>query len=68
MPGKLHSPLPYQRNPYVVQMKNGKTLGKFGKVVHPRSLEAHIPFEEMICGLVDDYRQPLRFWLPLCIK
>jgi hypothetical protein len=46
MPGKPHSKNPNQRNPYVVQMKNGKTLDKFGNVVHRDSPEAHIPINE----------------------
>ena len=34
MPGKPHSKNLNQRTPYVVQMKEGKTLDKFGNVVH----------------------------------
>jgi tetratricopeptide (TPR) repeat protein len=48
MPGKPHSPYPYQRSPYVVQMKNGKTLDKFGNVVLHDSHEAHIPISEFV--------------------
>lgn len=46
MPGKPHSPFPYQRKPYVVAMKDGKTLDKFGNIVRADSIEAHIPMEE----------------------
>ena len=48
MPGKLHAKYPQQQKPYVVQMKDGKTLDKFGNVVSYDSLEAHIPLEEFI--------------------
>lgn len=46
MPGKLHSPLPYQRTPYAVQMKNGMAVTKSGKLVPSFFPEAHIPLEE----------------------
>lgn len=48
MPGKPHSPFPYQRNPYVTQMINGETIDKFGNIVSSKSPEAHIPLEEYI--------------------
>lgn len=48
MAGKPHSPFPYQRNPYVVEMRNGKTLDKFGNIVDPSAPEAHIPLEDYI--------------------
>jgi len=46
MPGKPHSMNPMQQKPYVVQMKNGLTLDKNGKVVNRKSPDAHIPLEE----------------------
>lgn len=46
MPGKPHSPYPYQQKPYVVQMKNGKAIDKYGNPVNKRLPEAHIPLEE----------------------
>ncbi len=48
MPGKPHSPFPYQQKPYVIQMKDGKAVNKFGKGVLPEDPEAHIPLEEFI--------------------
>ncbi len=48
MPGKPHSPLPSQQQPYVIQMKNGKAFDKFGNMVPHKSPEAHIPFSEFI--------------------
>ncbi|MES2200072.1 MAG: tetratricopeptide repeat protein [Chlamydiota bacterium] len=48
MPGKLHSPFPYQQKPYVSQMKNGKYLDNFGNIVDRASPEAHISLEEFI--------------------
>jgi hypothetical protein len=48
MPGKPHSPNPSQQKPYVIHMKDGKTLNKFGQVVTNNSPEAHIPLEEFI--------------------
>ena len=53
MPGKPHSPFLHQQKPYVVQMKNGKTLDKFGKEVPASSPEAHIPMDEFI--FIQDY-------------
>ena len=48
MPGKLHSPLPYQQKPYVNHRINGKSVDKFGNKVLNYSEEAHIPLEEFI--------------------
>jgi hypothetical protein len=48
MPGKLHSPYPYQQMPYVMQMKNGMALDKYGNMVSRRDPKAHIPIEEFI--------------------
>ena len=48
MPGKSHSPFPYQQKPYVNQRINGKSLDKNGSVVPNESPEAHIPLEEFV--------------------
>lgn len=48
MPGKPHSPFPYQQKPYVVQMKDGKTLDKFGNKVAKNAPEAHMPLDEFV--------------------
>lgn len=48
MPGKPHSPNPYQRKPYVIHRKHGRTLNKIGEIVDGASVEAHIPLEEFI--------------------
>jgi hypothetical protein len=48
MPGKPHSPFPYQQKPYVVQMKDGQALDKFGNRVNKNSPEAHVPYDEFI--------------------
>ena len=48
MPGKPHSPYTHQRNPYVIQMKDGKAFDKFGNLVNHKSPEAHIPINEFI--------------------
>lgn len=48
MPGKPHSPFPYQQKPYVVQMKDGKALDKFGNKVAKNAPEAHIPLDEFV--------------------
>ncbi len=48
MPGKPHSPFPHQRQPYVNQRVNGKSLDKFGNEVPNKSPEAHIPINEFI--------------------
>ncbi len=48
MPGKPHSPNPSQRNPYVVQIKNGKAYDKFGDFVSSKAPEAHIPIKDFI--------------------
>jgi len=46
MPGKSHSEYIHQQKPYVVQMKDGKALDKFGNKVDKRSPEAHVPIDE----------------------
>ena len=46
MPGKPHSPLPHQQNPYVIQIKDGRALDRHGNWVSPESTEAHIPINE----------------------
>ena len=49
MPGKPHNPNPYQQKPYVVHMKDGSALDKYGNPLIDNSLpEAHIPFDEFI--------------------
>ncbi len=48
MPGKSHSPFPYQQKPYVIQMDNGKAIDKFGKRISADMPEAHIPLEEFV--------------------
>jgi len=48
MPGKPHSPLPHQQQPYVIQMKDGEVLDKFGNIVKDTSPEAHIAYEEFV--------------------
>jgi tetratricopeptide (TPR) repeat protein len=48
MPGKPHSPFPYQQKPYVNQRVNGSSIDKYGNPVLNDSLEAHIPIEEFI--------------------
>lgn len=48
MPGKPHSPWPYQQKPYVIQTKNGKILDKSGSIVIRDAPEAHIPLEEFV--------------------
>jgi len=48
MPGKPHSPFPHQQKPYVVQMKNGEIIDKYGNIVERNSIEAHIPLDEFI--------------------
>jgi hypothetical protein len=49
MPGKLHSPNPYQQKPYVIYKKDGKTFDKFGGVLKSSDdLSAHIPLEEFV--------------------
>lgn len=49
MPGKPHSPLPYQQKPYVINMKDGTTYDKFGmKTSTKNAPEAHIPLEEFV--------------------
>jgi hypothetical protein len=48
MSGKLHSPNPCQRKPYVIHMRDGKYLDVYGKIVKGESSEAHIPLENFI--------------------
>lgn len=48
MPGNPNSRNLQQQKPYVVEMKNGKTLDKKGNIVDSLSPEAHIPLEEFI--------------------
>ncbi|MCH9621387.1 MAG: hypothetical protein S4CHLAM20_08070 [Chlamydiia bacterium] len=48
MPGKIHSKYRHQRRPYVIHMKHGKTIDKFGNVVNKKTPEAHIPLEEFV--------------------
>ncbi len=48
MPGKSHSPFPYQQKPYVVLMKDGKILDKSGNLISRNTLGAHIPLEEFV--------------------
>lgn len=48
MPGKPHSKNPCQQKPYVVQMRDGMAVDKFGNRVHKAAPEAHIPIEEFI--------------------
>lgn len=48
MPGKLHSPHPYQQKPYIIQKKNSNTLDKLGNIVDSAAPEAHIPLEEFM--------------------
>jgi hypothetical protein len=45
MPGKPHSYNPCQREPYVIQMKNGKAIDIFGNRIDPSLPEAHIPLK-----------------------
>lgn len=48
MPGRPHAEWPSQRNPYVIRLKNGKHLDKFGNEVALETAEAHIPLEEFV--------------------
>jgi len=48
MPGKPHSPFPYQHRPYVNQRVKGKSLDKYGNVVLNESPESHILLEEFV--------------------
>jgi hypothetical protein len=48
MPGKPHSPFPYQKRPYVVQMKNGKAFDKYGNLILHERPQAHIRIEDFI--------------------
>lgn len=46
MPGKPHSPNPSQQKPYVIQMKDGKAIDKYGNRIDRNAPEAHIPIDE----------------------
>ena len=49
MPGKPHSPYPYQQKPYVIQKINGKTFDKLDDLASSeKAIEAHIPIEDFI--------------------
>lgn len=48
MPGKPHSHMPYQQNPYVIRNIEGNVIDKFGKIVDSKAPEAHIPLNEFI--------------------
>ena len=48
MPGKLHSPLQHQQKPYVIQMKDGKAIDRFGNSIAKSAREAHIPINEFV--------------------
>mgnify|MGYP001574364856 CR=1 FL=1 len=48
MPGKSHSPFPYQQKPYIVQIKDGKTIDKLGNRVSKNAPETYIPIAEFI--------------------
>ena len=48
MSGKPHSPNLHQQTPYVIHMKNGKYLDKFGNEVKKHSPAAHIPIDEFV--------------------
>jgi len=48
MPGNHHSLNPGQHEPYVVYMKQGKILDKYGNIVNKKFPAAHIPLEEFM--------------------
>ena len=48
MPGKPHSPMPHQQQPYVIQKMNGKAVDKHGNYLSLDAPEAHIPIEEFV--------------------
>ena len=48
MPGKPHSPNPYQQKPYVIQTTDRGALDKAGKYVSTDAPEAHLQIEEFI--------------------
>lgn len=48
MPGKPCRPFPYQQKPYIVHMKGGETLDKFGNRVPSKTPEMYISLEEFI--------------------
>ena len=55
MPGKPHSPYPYQQKPYVIQATDKGAFDKAGNLVSGKDAEAHIPFKEFVYrkGLID---------------
>jgi hypothetical protein len=48
MPGKSHSPFLHQREPYVNQRINGRSIDKSGNTVPNNSPEAHIKINEFV--------------------
>jgi hypothetical protein len=46
MPGEPNSPHPAQQQPYVKRMKDGLAYDAAGRVVDPRSADAHIPLRD----------------------
>ena len=55
MPGKPHSPWPYQQKPYISYVKNGQYLDKngnpfdrHGTTLSKHATEAHIPYDEFV--------------------
>ncbi len=46
MPGKPHSPHPYQQNPYVIQRNSGKAYDQLGNLVLKNAPEARIPIKD----------------------
>ena len=50
MPGKPHSPHPYQQKPYISHLKNGNYLDKKGSIVSSQDPATHIPLNEFIYG------------------
>ncbi len=48
MPGKPHSPNPAKQKPYIIHMRNGNALDKFGNRVAKESIDAHIPLDEFV--------------------
>ncbi len=54
MPGKPHSPFPYQQQPYVIYMQDGKYMNKLGCAVSSGELpEAHIPYNDFFSEICD---------------
>jgi hypothetical protein len=48
MPGKPHSPFPYQQKPYIIHKKDGKAFDELGNMVGQKAPEAHISLEKFI--------------------